>query len=298
MTRLVIAMAIVVTVSTSLVLAAGALRQRFQSSVGLVTMVVAVRQNNVPAAGLTAEDFRVIDNGRLQDIEVSTAESLPIDITLLVDTSGSMDGTMDELRAQVRAVARLLRPDDRLRLLTFAGDVREVFGFRASDGPLPLDSFVAGGWTSLYDALSLALVHQPAPGRGHFIVVFSDALDSASTIDLAMLQQQTRRSEAVLHVFVVSPRPDVIAPRMPAASERPPLPPVNAIADLTGGDTSFMRAGDDIAGSFRQALGDFRRRYVIRYSTQGAAQPGWHEVRVSIWRSGRFEIRTRQGYVQ
>ncbi len=273
-------------------------QQRFLSSVGVVTMNVAVRLNGAPARGLTASDFELTDNFIARKVDVSLAASRPADITLLIDTSGSMDGSMEEMRDHVRDVARLLGRDDRLRLLTFGDDVREVFGFRAGDSTPPLDALTAGGWTALYDALGLALIHQPAPERSHLIVVFSDGIDSSSTIDLNTLKELTRRSDAVLQTFIDVPRPTTLSRRALPSRETPPRPPVGVIADLTGGNVTFMGRDDDVPGSFRAALAEFRQRYVLTYAIPEPVQSGWHNVTVTVKRPGNFEVRTRKGYVQ
>ncbi len=259
-------------------------------------MNVAVRLNGSPARGLQAADFRLTDNDVEQRVELTPAGAMPIDITLLVDTSGSMDGTLGHLRAQLVDVAKQVRHDDRIRLLTFADDVREVFGFRAGGSAPPLEALAAGGWTSLYDALSLAFIHHPTVDRGHLIVVFSDGVDSSSTIDLKTLAELTRRSEAVLDMFVILPRQT--RSRALPSRERPVPPPVGAIADLTGGATRFIHAGDDIPASFRDALEEFRRRYVLSYAMPAGAPGHWHDVKVTIKRPGKFEVRARRGYVQ
>lgn len=275
-----------------------AAQQRFRSAIDVVTMNVAVRLNGAPVAGLQASDFAVSDDHILQKIEVSAARDMPADITLLIDTSGSMDGTMNEMRDQVRAVARRIGADDRLRLVTFSGQVREVFGFRSGANDLPLDSLAAGGWTALNDALGLALIHQPAPERGHLILVFSDAIDSASTVDQATLEALTRYSEAMMRTFVVLPKPVNVSLRALPSRERPAMPPVGYLSTLTGGEATFMNAGDDISEAFKQALDEFRRRYVIRYTRQGFNHAGWHAVTIQVTREGNFEVRTRRGYVQ
>lgn len=275
-----------------------AAQQRFRSDIGVVTMNVAVRVNNAPATGLTAADFKLVDDGIERRIEMSTAASRPADITLLIDTSSSMDGSMDEMRDHVRDVARQLGPDDRLRLLTFGDDVREVFGFRPGGSTPPLDTLTAGGWTALYDALGLALIHQPAPERGHLIVVFSDGVDSSSTIDLNTLKALTRRSEAVLHTFIDLPRPTTVSRRTLPSRETPPMPPIGAVADLTGGNVTFMGRDDDVPGSFREAITDFRRRYVLSYAMPEPVRAGWHDVKVTIRRDGNYDVRTRRGYIQ
>lgn len=292
MTRLLPLLAVIACVATL------PAQQRFISSVGVVTMNVAVRFNGAPAVGLTAADFELRDGEIPQPISVSLAATRPADITLLIDTSSSMDGTMDEMRDHVRDVARQLGRDDRLRLITFGDDVREVFGFRAGDSTPPLETLTAGGWTALYDALGLALIHQPAPERSHLIVVFSDAVDSSSTIDLNMLKELTKRSDAVLHAFVDQPRPTTVSRRTLPSRELPPRPPIGAIADLTGGDVTFMGRDDDVPGGFREALTAFRTRYVLTYAIPEPVHAGWHQVKVTVKRPGNFEVRTRQGYVQ
>ena len=270
--------------------------QTFRSGIALVTMNVAVRQSGAPVRGLQASDFEVTDNGIAQKVELTPMGAMAADITLLVDTSGSMDGTLDQLRNHLREVTTAVRHDDRIRVLTFADDVREVFGFRAGGVAPPLDALAAGGWTSLYDALSLAFIHHPTVDRGHLIVVFTDGIDSSSTIDLGTLRELTRRSEAVLDAFVMIPRP----PRSRAmpSRERPVKPPVGTIADLTGGGTEFIGASDDIPASFRAALDEFRRRYVLRYALPATSAGRWHDVRVTLKRPGSFEVRARQGYVE
>lgn len=272
-------------------------QQRFRSSVGVVTMNVAVRRNNRPVADLTARDFALTDDYVERPVTVTPGASRPLDITLLIDTSDSMDGTIDEMRKHVRDVAAQLGADDRLRLLSFAGDVREVFGFRPGGGPLPLDALTAGGWTSLYDALGLALIHQPAPERSHLVVVISDADDSSSTIDVTMLKALTRRSEAVLHAFINQPRSPSASRRSALMDDPPPVPPVGAVAELTGGYSTFVGA-NDVRRSFREALADFRRRYVLTYAMPEPLRPGWHEVGIRIRREGEFDVRARRGYVQ
>ncbi|MEI6244831.1 MAG: hypothetical protein WCQ64_07265, partial [Acidobacteriota bacterium] len=98
--------------------------QTFRSGIALVTMNVAVRQSGSPVRGLQASDFEVTDNGIAQKVELTPMGAMAADITLLVDTSGSMDGTLDQLRKHLREVTTAVRHDDRIRLLTFADDVR------------------------------------------------------------------------------------------------------------------------------------------------------------------------------
>lgn len=284
-----------------LLIAAGAVSlgasQRFVGGVDIVTMDVSVRRGSAPVKGLQPRDFVVTDNGVPQVVESAESGSVPVDVTLLVDTSGSMVESLDGIRDDVKDVAKLLRADDQFRLISFAGDVHEVFGFRSGRTPPPVDALTAGGWTSLYDALGLALTRRRPSARAQLIVVFSDGIDSSSTLDLSGLRQLARRSESVLHVFVLDPLRAVRPMRAPLG-EAPPLPPIRAIADVTGGRTEFVRRGDDLPASFRRALEEFRTRYTVRYDAQRVPNRGWHDVEIKVGGPGEYDVRTRQGYLR
>ena len=289
--------AFLTTALVSLVAVVGA-QERFRSDVSIVTMNVAVKQRGSPVHDLTAADFIVTDNGAPQDVELIPAAAMPIDITILVDTSASMDTTLEQMRAQLGDIAKQVRHDDRLRVLTCADDVREVFGFRPGGGQPPLAALAAGGWTSLYDALSLALIHRPTRDRGHLIVAFSDGIDSSSTLDLPTLGELAKRSEAVIDLFVTIPRPLNQSRRALPSRETPPLPSVASVVAMTGGDTRVVTTSDNIPATFKDALTEYRRRYVLRYSMPSGAPGSWHDVAIDVKRAGTFDVQARKGYVQ
>src|SRR5262245_57951174 len=92
----------------------------FRSSVDSVVVDVAVLSDGRPVVDLTASDFAIEDNGVAQVVADLSRETLPIDVTFVIDVSGSVAGPM--LAALARAidgVQKRLRPDDRARLVTF-----------------------------------------------------------------------------------------------------------------------------------------------------------------------------------
>ena len=73
-----------------------------------------------------------------------SAERVPLDLTLLLDLSSSVDGPMlQRLKAAVTDTAALLLPDDRIRLVAISQVLHEVFGFRPRGAPMQLDALVA-----------------------------------------------------------------------------------------------------------------------------------------------------------
>ena len=134
----------------------------FRSGVDVVRVPVSVTMGNRPLLDLTASDFILQDNGVAQEFTVAAAESLPVDVALVIDTSGSVRGkALEQFNADVQRIAESLQPNDRFRLITFAGDATDVSGLQPGGVRFPLERITAGGATSLYNALAASLMAFP-----------------------------------------------------------------------------------------------------------------------------------------
>ena len=69
----------------------------FRAATELVSISVSVKRGNAPVATLTAGDFKLFDNDVAQTIEALSIESIPLDVTLMMDTSGSTAGSLDRM---------------------------------------------------------------------------------------------------------------------------------------------------------------------------------------------------------
>ena len=97
--------------------------------VKLVNVFVNVTdRNGAIVGGLTREDFAVTEDGRPQQIAVFERQSeLPLNLTLAIDTSGSVRKDLsEEADAARRFVHAILRPQDQMSLLQFATDVKRT----------------------------------------------------------------------------------------------------------------------------------------------------------------------------
>ena len=91
--------------------------------VKLVNIFVNVTdQNGAIVGGLTRDDFAVFEDGRPQEIAVFERQSeLPLNLTLAIDTSGSVHKDMSEEASAARRFAHaILRPQDQMSVLQFA----------------------------------------------------------------------------------------------------------------------------------------------------------------------------------
>ena len=284
-------------------LATVAAAQVFRSGIDLVSVNVSVKSGNAVVAGLTAADFRLYDNGVLQQVEAVAIEDVPIDVTIFHDTSVSQGGRIASLKRDIVSVAGLLRPGDRVRLLTFDDQVQDAFGWQPAGSKPDVSRVKMGRISPVYDALFAALLHKPESGRRHMVLALTDAADAGGVISIETLAAVADRSEAVMHLVLLDDsRPEgeqrgVVRQWNPTRAAATEVALVEKLVVHTGGvvhEEPLFR--NHVVSSFRKAFDDFRQSYVLRYSPQGVARPGWHELKVDVVRPGKHTVRARRGY--
>jgi VWFA-related protein len=273
----------------------------FRSSVDSVVVDVAVMSGGQPVGDLTSADFEVRDNGIVQPIADMSHEALPVDVTLVVDVSGSVTGPLlDSLARAINGVGARLRADDRARLVTFNERIVEHVDLPAAAGPALAAALRAtSGYTTLLDAIAMSLIAEPQPGRRQMAIVFTDGRDNLSILNESSVIDVAKRSgQAVFAVALtegpVGPTATAFGPRFP-----PPVPHeamFRSLSELTGGRFLILPRNEDLSAPFVQAFDAFRTSYVLRYTVQGVAREGWHDIAVEVTRPGTFEVRARRGY--
>ncbi len=277
----------------------GAEQAVFRARTDLVAISASVKRGHAPVANLTAADFRLTDSGVVQAIDAVTIESVPLDVTLFMDTSGSTAGALDRMKKNVIAIAGMLRPDDRFRLLTIGLSVEAPVPWQRAGTPIALDMKAVPGISVIYDALFVALTHTPAAGRRHLIVAMTDGRDCGSLLDGPRVLEASGRSEAVLHWIYVSADGDIDPLSVNAWCTPTDAGEVDYLAQTaarTGGDSHRSRFGDPAVRTFKTILDEFRQSYVLRYSPQGVPTRGWHAVTVTVPSQPALTIKARSGY--
>jgi len=266
---------------------------RFRSTTDVVSIEVSVRAGRSAVTDLKASDFQLLDNGVPQRLDAVLYETVPIDVTLVLDASASTERVIDRFKANARQVTDMLRPSDRVQLVAVSTDVIRVVPDPPASHVLPLDRLRAAGGTSIHDALLLALVAREDPQRRALVIAFTDGEDTTSVTDTSTLAATAARSDGVLHV--------VLAPSQagqPAAALSAPLEALRDAAETTGGALYPPGAYGDAVDAFKRVLDEFRRSYVLRYTLHGVPREGWHDVIVSVQRvsPARLTVRARRGY--
>jgi VWFA-related protein len=297
----------------------GATQQQpvFRAATDVVTIDVSVSNRNRPIAGLTVDDFDLLDNGVPQTIEVLTLDTIPVDVTLLFEVSSFMQQTVGPtITGRLGKIADHLRPADRLRVITFATEVREVLSMQSlSDSPSDVSASEAltkrlrTGWSdhrgfdrsndprfrrsSLFDALLLALAKPAELGRRHLVIGFGGADAGSVLSDGAVLAAAAARADAVLHMrFGIIEQGGV---RLLSLRGRYTLATIAEAASATGGGAVEERG--NAVNAVESILDDFRRSYLLQYTATGVAPGGWHTVDVRTPRHPDADVRARIGYL-
>jgi VWFA-related protein len=267
---------------------AGAAGQQavFRGRSDAVVIDVAVTDGRTPVTHLTLQDFELRDNGVVQTILDFDRGTLPLDVTLTIDISGSM--TKQKRAAVERAIAQVsgaLAPADRAAVVTFSGSVSERAPLRPP--PIAADLPVTGTRTSVFDALLASLVTAPSLDRRQLTIFMTDGDDTSSFFDARTVLQTARHASAQFSFVVVrggGTRADGAV-----------MSVFRTIAGTTGGTVLEIDDDDRLSEAFLAALASFRTSYVLRYAPTGVAGAGWHDVAVGVKR-GTYTVRARRGY--
>jgi Ca-activated chloride channel family protein len=284
--------------SLALLLAAGTARAGtpapvFASEIAVVNVHATVTRGDAPVPdGLSAADFRVIEDGRPQEVAYFAHEEVPVTYTLLVDVSGSMRKRARLVFEALETFVESMRPGDRAGIVLFgttAKVLQQETGDReallAATDRIPED-FDDG--TALYEVLyghfgeasPRACRAEGAPRRCA-LVVFSDGKDETSRRSFrADVIDSARRTELAVYPVAMT--------RHDAFLER--------LARETGGRVSYVDHGGELADAYRAIAAELASQYTIGYVPEAAPRPGaWRPVKVTVARKG-VTVRHRPGY--
>ena len=270
----------------------------FHATANSVALEVSVRRGGRPVAGLTARDFEILDNGVRQDTADVSYEQLPIDVTIALDVSASVTGSvLGQLRRSVQQLKTDLAARDRLKLMAFNMRVHTLADFAEPSSPIPaaFDAIRAQGSSAIFDTLAVALTTPAPPERRQLIVVLTDGEDSSSVTSPVVLLDVARRTTATVALVVagkIAPAGRPIAPRELAFEQI-----FRQLAAVTGGAVITVAQGDDLTATFRRVLNDFRSSYVLHFIPHGVQPGGVHTLIVRVSQPGPFDIRSRSSYV-
>lgn len=265
--------------------------------VRLVNVFVNVTDaNGSPVGGLTRDDFTIAEDGHPQKIAVFERESeMPLSIVLAIDTSGSVakDLTVEKHAAHT-FVHSLLRPVDRLDLIDFSSDVREVVPFTNNLKRIDygIENLITGPATALYSAIYLAS-QSLAPQRGRkVLILISDGGNTVNGTDYADALEQAVRSETMVYSIIDVP----IA--ADAGRDTGGEHAMITLSQETGGKYYYADA-EHLDEAFQKVSEDLRTQYLLAYYPfHRIADSDFRRIDVTLKQppNAHYTLRHRTGY--
>ena len=162
--------------------------------------------------GLTASDFTLLEDGRPQKIAFFSAESEPVSLAILIDSSLAMDfgGKLDRARDLLASLIRGNLPEDEIFLMPFT-DIMGPFEMLTPEQRLQPPAIAPFGsrGSALYDALASALCHmRTAKNIRQAVVVLTDGVDQQSRLKLEQLVEFVHSSSPQVFMAGIFSKPE------------------------------------------------------------------------------------------
>lgn len=247
-----------------------------ETDVRLVRVPIKVdRRRETDDLGLP--DFVLKENGKPQNVEYLLDENHPLDLVLVLDFSGSMEGRVPILIRGVTNLLRRLHERDRVQVIGFNVRVFEISPPETDKDLVRRRMFAVkpDGSTNLYGAVYSGVKLLTQSNQRRALLVFTDGrhdLDDApdhykrgltDCIDLAV------RNGVPIYTLGVGgdTDPDILA----------------ELALRTGGTFYSLKSSKQVRQAFDAIGGQLSDQYLLCYYTQSRFQ-GWHDIEVALKR--------------
>ena len=272
---------------------------------GLQQLYVTVSGFGKRVLDLAEEDFRILDEGKRQEIVTFERGDIPLTATLLLDCSLSMKG--DRLAAALQGANEFvegMKPLDQAMVMLFSDRLLRATEFSEDREMLSqaLTRVEAAGGTSINDHLFLALSRLEAVQGRRVVVLFSDGSDVHSVLPMEGVLQKARSSRALIYwIQLRDPGEDSEVPEYTSSwrnveANRREFKDLRLAIQESGGRIEVVESLEELEEAFAGILAELREQYVLGYYPSEAKHDGgWRDVRVRVEKSG-LDVRTRGGY--
>ncbi len=303
--------------------------QAIKLSTGLVSLSVTVTDGRGRTViGLTREDFKIYENGILQQIDFFSAEEPPVCWGIVLDRSGSMrEMIRDVYRAAVHVVDEGTN-EDQAFIVTFNHKVELSSDF-VSDKPTLQNSILglrAEGRTALWDAVGFALDHlKRAKHRKKALVVVTDGEDNSSRLSFRELMKRAEEADVLIYTVGMFESRGMFGSNAPSGSEERgqnagrfelrdqfgrgfggdyPREELTRLAEVTGASAHFPTDVEECRETMQEIASEVSHQYSLGYYPSDAAPDGkWRKLKVVVGeseskskRKSKYVARTRTGY--
>ena len=250
---------------------------------------------------LAEKDFEIFEDGAKQELTLFNRSNLPVALSLLIDTSSSMEDRMATAQDAAIGFVRKLRPTDLGEVIGFdsRAEVLQKFTSNTAELEQAIRKTVAGGSTSMNNAIYISLkglkkipIRQEEEIRRQAIILLSDGEDTSSLVTFEDVLDLARRSETA--IYAIGLMEDSAGGQSKGFREATYA--LRQLTNDTGGRAFFPADLKTLASVYGQIYDELSSQYTIGYTSKNARRDGaWRRLVVRIARPN-VTARTKQGY--
>src|SRR5947208_1395626 len=231
--------------------------------VSLFVTVADLQKRLIP--DLTQDEFKVFDNEKPQPIVYFDNSTHPINVVVMLDTSGSMTLTIDLLKQAAEQFVIRLLPEDKARIGAFNDKIQINAKWSNDRDQLVTDikDLDYGNGTLLRDEVATAIDEMKSIDGRRVILVFTDGDDTESrAMSLGKVIERARVDEVMIYAIGLESR-YAIDGRVTVTK---PDSGLRKVADETGGGYFELTKASELASTFTKIAQELHSQYVIGFT--------------------------------
>jgi Ca-activated chloride channel family protein len=248
--------------------------------------------NGKSVKGLKQVQFKVFEDGQEQKVDFFEAEKTPFAAVILIDTSGSMEGSVSLTRSAAINFLDGLRVDDMTAIYNFDSRVSLVQDFSNSrDISEKVFDLKATGMTVLNDAIyKAALELSKRSEKRKAIIVLSDGADTKSGRSGDKALKAAIAANSTIYTI------DMSSINMGGKERFQSQAALKNFAEKSGGIFVPAPGGVAMREAFKNIVEELGVQYTLGYQPTNAKKDGkWRAIEIRVAKPN-LTIRTRKGY--
>jgi Ca-activated chloride channel family protein len=266
----------------------------FKAGTQLVSLFVTVtdaQRRLVP--NILQEDFEILDNEKPQPIVFFEDENQPITVVVMLDTSGSMTGSIALLKQAAEQFLIRLFPGDKAKVGAFNDkiDVSPRYTNNRDELIREVNRLDYGNGTRLFDAVGVSLDQLKDIEGRKVVLLFTDGEDTTSRSSMGSVVDRARAEEVM--VYGIGLESEYFNGQRVVRSKVDPG--LRKIAEETGGGYFELKKTADLSPTFTRVAQELHSQYVLGF-TPTQLDNKVHRLSVRVKQPG-MTARARRSYV-
>ena len=236
---------------------------------------------------LVREDFEVYDNGKLQTLTNFDNQVTPINVVVMIDTSGSMTLALDLVKQAAEEFLIRLLPEDKAKVGAFNDKIQVKpetgLPFTNNRDQLirSLQDLDFGYPTRRYDAVDYSINELKIVDGRKVVLVFTDGADTASRLGSGDVTERSRTEEVM--VYWVGMENEYMSGNQRVRTS--PDRGLRRLSDETGGGFFMLKKKDELGPTFTRIAQELHNQYVMGFTPE-TLDNKVHKLEVRVKRPG------------